>query len=179
MPDAFAISLRLRGTSVRRQAAYVDAATIPLIGRPLTRPLLSARRYIRAARSVTTSGRLSRPASPRNWLIALERLRAIDDPAEARSCVRLSRQSCSLSSELSDLFDAWALEIMVERFLSKAENLPGGPDWLSSIPSSVRLGTGAAYCSVGSDRTKPQLVHMTSPVSASRTKLGLPQLGQT
>ncbi len=42
----------------------------------------------------------------------------------------------------------------MERFLSNAENLPGGPDWLSRSPSSVRLGTGAAYCSEGSDRTK-------------------------
>src|SRR6266571_4914500 len=133
---------------------------MPFIGRPRTRPLLRALRYINAARSVTTSGRFSRPAS-------------------ARSCVLRSRHSWSRSSALSDLLEACALEMIVERFLSKAENLPGGPDWLSRSPSSVRLGTGAAYCSVGSDRTKPQLVHMTSPVSASRTKLGLPQLGQT
>src|SRR5947199_8739714 len=68
--------------------------------------------------------------------------------------------------------DAGAREMIVERFLSNAENLTGGPDWLSRRPSSVRLGTGAAYCSVGSDSTKPQLVHMTSPVSASLPKLG-------
>ncbi len=77
--------------------------------------------------------------------MARDRFRAIDEPAEARSWVRLSRQSWSLSSALRDLFEACALEIMVERFLSKAENLPGGPDWLSKRPSSVRLGTGAAY----------------------------------
>ena len=152
---------------------------MPFIGRPRTRPLLSALRYINAARSVTTSGRFNRPASPRSWLIALERFLAVEDPADARSCVLRSRHSWSRSSALSDLLEACALEMIVERFLSKAENLPGGPDWLSSSPSSVRRGTGAAYCSVGSDRTKPQLVHMTSPVSASRTKLGLPQLGQT
>src|SRR5438128_5073893 len=144
MPDAFAISLRLRGTSVRRHAAYVEAATIPFIGRPLTKPLLRARRYIRAARSVTTSGRFKRPESPLNWLIARDRFLAIEDPAEARSWVRLSRQSWSLSSALRFRFDAWALEIIVDRFLSNAENLPGGPDWLSSSPSSVRRGTGAA-----------------------------------
>lgn len=109
--------------------------------------------------------------------MARERLRAIDEPAEARSCVRLSRQSSSLSSALRFLFEACAREIMVERFLSKAENLPGGPDWLSSSPSSVRLGTGVAYCSDGSDSTKPQFVHMTSPVSASLTRLELPHCG--
>ncbi len=149
------------------------------MGRPLTRPLLSALLYIRAARSVTTSGRFSRPASPRSWLIARDKFLAVDDPADARSWVLRNRHNCNLSSALSDLLDAWALEIIVERFLSNAENLPGGPDWLSRSPSSVRLGTGGAYCSAGSDRTKPQLVHMTSPVSASRTRLGLPQLGQT
>ena len=179
MPEAFAISLRDRGTSVRRQAAYVDAATMPFIGRPRTRPLFRARRYIKAARSVTTSGRFSRPESPRSWLMARERFRAIDDPADARSCVRLSRQSWSLSSALRFLFEAWAREIIVERFLSNAEKRPGGPDWLSKSPSSVLLGTGAAYCSVGSERTNPQFVQMTSPVSASLTRLGLPQLGQT
>src|SRR6266480_1096269 len=104
------------------------------MGRPRTRPLLSARRYISAALSVTTSGRFRRPESPLSWII---------------------------SSALMFRLDAWAREMIVERFLSKAENLPGGPDWLSRRPSSVRLGTGAAYCSVGSDRTKPQLVHMT------------------
>src|SRR5437870_12581874 len=103
----------------------------------------------------------------------------MDEPAEARSWVRLSRQSWSLSSAFRFRFDAWALEIMVDRFFSNAENLPGGPDWLSSSPSSVRLGTGAAYCSVGSDSTKPQLLQMPSPVSPSLTMLGLPQLGQT
>src|SRR5207247_4560341 len=149
------------------------------MGRPRTRPLLSARRYISAALSVTTSGRFRRPESPLSWLIARERLRAIDEPADARSWVRRSRQSWSLSSALMFRLDAWAREMIVERFLSNAENLPGGPDWLSRRPSSVRLGTGAAYCSVGSDSTKPQLVHMTSPVSASLTTLGLPQLGQT
>src|SRR5213596_62750 len=149
------------------------------MGRPLTSPLLRARRYIKAARSVTTSGRFRRPDSPLSWLMARDRFLAIEDPAEARSWVRLSRQSWSLSSALRFRFDAWALEIIVDRFLSNAENLPGGPDWLSSSPSSVRLGTGATYCSEGSDKTKPQLVHMTSPVSASRTRLGLPQLGQT
>src|SRR5438094_10539232 len=111
--------------------------------------------------------------------MARDRFLAMDEPAEARSWVRLSRQSWSLSSAFRFRFEACALEMIVDRFLSKAENLPGGPDWLSMSPSSVRLGTGAAYCSVGSDRTNPQLVHMTSPVSASRTKLGLPQLGQT
>ena len=178
MPDAFAISLRLRGTSVRRHAAYVEAATIPLIGRPLTRPLLSARRYISAARSVTTSGRLSRPASPRSWLMALDRFRAMDEPALARSCVRLSRQSDRRSSALRLRLLAWARLIIVERFLSNAENRPGGPDWLSSSPSSVRRGTGGANCSFGSLSTNPQLVHMTSPDSASRTRLLLPQFGQ-
>jgi hypothetical protein len=69
--------------------------------------------------------------------------------------------------------------MIVERFLSNAENLPGGPDWLSSRPSSVLRGTGAAYCSVGSERTNPQFVQMTSPVSASLTRLGLPQFGHT
>src|SRR5919108_4047005 len=150
---------------------------MPLIGRPLTRPLFNARLYMRAALSVTTSGSVNRPASPRNWLMALERFRAIDEPADARNCVRRRRQSCNRSSALRDLLEAWAREIIVERFLSNAENLPGGPDWLSSIPSSVRRGTGAAYCSVGSDSTKPQLVQITSPVSASLTRLGLPQLG--
>src|SRR5713101_8759768 len=111
--------------------------------------------------------------------MARDRFRAIEEPADARSCVRLSRQSWSLSSALRDLFEACALDMIVERFLSNAENLPGGPDWLSTRPSSVRLGTGGAYCSAGSDKTKPQFVHMTSPVSASRTRLGLPQLGQT
>ena len=67
--------------------------------------------------------------------------------------------------------------MIVERFLSKAENLPGGPDWLSSKPSSVRLGTGATNCSAGSDNTKPQFVHMTSPVSVSRTRLELLHCG--
>src|SRR5215831_14903408 len=144
---------------------------MPLIGRPLTSPLFRARRYIRAARSVTTSGRFRRPDSPRSWLIALDRFRAIDDPADARSCVRRSLQSWSLSSALRFRFDAWAREMIVDRFLSKAENLPGGPDWLSSSPSSVLRGTGAAYCSLGSESTKPQLVQITSPVSASRTRL--------
>ena len=152
---------------------------MPFIGRPRTSPLLRARRYIKAARSVTTSGRFSRPASPRSWLIALDRFRAVDDPAEARSWVLRNRHNCNLSSALSERLEACALEIIVERFLSKAENLPGGPDWLSSSPSSVLRGTGAAYCSVGSDNTKPQLVQMTSPVSASLTRLGLPQFGQT
>jgi len=110
--------------------------------------------------------------------MALERFRAIEDPAEARSCVRRRRHSCSRSSALRLLLLACARLIMVERFLSKAENRPGGPDWLSSSPSSVRLGTGAANCSLGSDSTKPQFVQMTSPVSASRTRLLLPQLGQ-
>src|SRR5260370_18554798 len=41
------------------------------------------------------------------------------------------RQSWSLSSALRFRFEAWALEIMVDRFLSNAENLPGGPDWRS------------------------------------------------
>jgi len=111
--------------------------------------------------------------------MALDRFLAVDDPADARSCVLRSRHSCNRSSALSDLLEACALEMIVERFLSKAENRPGGPDWLSSNPSSVLLGTGAAYCSVGSDKTNPQLVQITSPVSASRTRLGLPQLGQT
>src|SRR6266581_2080030 len=106
MPDAFAISLRLRGTSVRRHAAYVEAATIPFIGRPRTRPLLSALLYISAARSVTTSGRFSRPASPRSWLIARDRFLAVDDPADARSWVLRNRHNCNLSSALSDLLDA-------------------------------------------------------------------------
>src|SRR5881398_3014546 len=92
-------------------------------------------------------------------------------------CVGAARAGAS--RRLMFRLDAWAREMIVDRFLSNAENLPGGPDWLSRRPSSVRLGTGAAYCSVGSDSTKPQLVHMTSPVSASLTKLGLPQLGQT
>src|SRR5712692_5066331 len=83
MPEAFAFSLRDRGTSVSLQAAYVDAATIPFIGRPLTKPLLRARLYIRAARSVTTSGRFRRPDSPLSWLIARDRFLAIDDPSEA------------------------------------------------------------------------------------------------
>src|SRR6266849_1661125 len=109
--------------------------------------------------------------------MARDRFRAIEEPADARSCVRLSRQSWSLSSALRDLFEACALDMIVERFLSNAENLPGGPDWLSRRPSSVRRGTGAAYCSVGSDRTKPQLVHITSPVSASLTRLELPHWG--
>ena len=111
--------------------------------------------------------------------MARERFRAIDEPADALSWVLLSLQSWRRSSALRFLLDAWALEMIVDRFLSKAENLPGGPDWLSRSPSSVRLGTGAAYCSVGSDRTKPQLVQMTSPVSASLTRLGLPQFGHT
>ena len=111
--------------------------------------------------------------------MALDRFLAIEEPAEARSCVRLNRQSCRRSSALRLLLLACARLIMVLRFLSNAENLPGGPDWLSSSPSSVRRGTGAAYCSLGSESTKPQLVHMTSPVSASRTRLLLPQLGQT
>src|SRR5437660_9442317 len=150
MPEAFAISLRDRGTSVSLHAASVDAATIPFIGRPLTKPLFRARRYIKAARSVTTSGRFRRPDNPLSWLMARERFLAIEDPAEARSWVRLSRQSWSLSSALRFRFEAWALEIIVDRFLSNAENLPGGPDWLSSSPSSVRRGTGAAYFSDGS-----------------------------
>src|SRR5712692_380207 len=95
------------------------------MGRPLTRPLLSALLYMSAALSVTTSGRFSRLASPRSWLIARDRFLAVDDPADARSWVRRRRQSCNLSSALSDLFDACALEMIVERFLSKAENLPG------------------------------------------------------
>ena len=152
---------------------------MPFMGRPLTSPLFRARRYIRAARSVTTSGRLRRPESPLSWLIALDRFRAIDEPADARSCVRRSLQSCNRSSALRFRLDACAREMIVERFLSNAENLPGGPDWLSRSPSSVLLGTGAAYCSVGSDNTNPQFVQMTSPVSASLTRLGLPQLGQT
>ena len=152
---------------------------MPFIGRPRTSPLFRARRYISAALSVTTSGRLRRPDSPLSWLMARERFRAMDEPAEARSWVRRSRHSWSLSSALRFRFDAWAREMIVERFLSNAENLPGGPDWLSRSPSSVLLGTGAAYCSVGSDKTNPQLVQMTSPVSASLTRLGLPQLGQT
>src|SRR6266568_2595768 len=97
---------------------------MPFIGRPRTRPLLRALRYINAARSVTTSGRFSRPASPRSWLIALDRFLAVDDPADARSCVLRSRQSWSRSSALSERLEACALEMIVERFLSKAENLP-------------------------------------------------------
>src|SRR2546428_13832220 len=95
----------------------------------------------------------------------------MDEPAEARSWVRLSRQSWSLSSALRFRFDAWALEIMVDRFLSNAENLPGGPDWLSSSPSSVRRGTGAAYFSDGFDNTNTQLVQIFSPVSGILTRL--------
>src|SRR2546428_11939122 len=100
------------------------------MGRPLTRPLLSALLYISAARSVTTSGRFSRPASPRSWLIALDRFLAVDDPAGARSCVLRSRQSCRRSSALSDRLEDWALGLIVERFLSHAENRTGGTDWL-------------------------------------------------
>src|SRR6059058_6438419 len=88
------------------------------MGRPRTRPLLSARRYISAALSVTTSGRFRRPESPLSWLIARERFRAIDEPADARSWVRRSRQSWSLSSALMFRLDAWAREMIVERFLS-------------------------------------------------------------
>src|SRR5437870_5448099 len=88
--------------------------------RLLPKPSLRARRYIRAARSVTTSGRFKRPESPLSWLIARDRFLAIEDPAEARSWVRLSRQSWSLSSALRFRFEAWALEIIVDRFLSNA-----------------------------------------------------------
>src|SRR5207244_6176207 len=101
-------------------------------------PLLRARRYIRAARSVTTSGRFRRPDSPLSWLMARDRFLAMDEPAEARSWVRLSRQSWSLSSAFRFRFEAWALEIIVDRFLSKAEKFPGGPDWLASSLCSVR-----------------------------------------
>ncbi len=147
------------------------------MGRPRTSPLFRARRYMRAARSVTTSGRFSLPASPLNWFMARERFRAMEVPAAARSCVRLSLQSWRRSSALRLLLEACARDMIVDRFLSNAENLPGGPVWLSSNPSSVLRGMGAAYCSVGSDSTKPQFVQMTSPVSASRTRLELPHCG--
>ncbi len=111
--------------------------------------------------------------------MALERFRAMEEPAEARSCVRLSLHSWRRSSALRLRLLAWARLMMVERFLSNAENRPGGPDWLSRSPSSVRRGTGGANCSLGSESTNPQFVQMTSPVSASRTRLLLPQLGQT
>src|SRR5712692_10886189 len=110
---------------------------MPFIGRPLTRPLLSALLYISAARSVTTSGRFSRPASPRSWLIARDTFLAVDDPADARSWVLRNRHNCNLSSALSDLLDALALEIIVERFLSNDETIHGGPDLISRCPFSV------------------------------------------
>src|SRR5947199_10681311 len=98
------------------------------MGRPRTRPLLSARRYISAALSVTTSGRFRRPESPLSWLIARERFRAIDEPADARSWVCRSRQSWRLSSALMFGLYEWEREIIVERLLSNAENRPSGPD---------------------------------------------------
>src|SRR5947207_15805970 len=98
------------------------------MGRPLTNPLLRARRYIRAARSVTTSGRFRRPDSPLSWLMARDRFLAIDDPSEARSWVRLSLKSWSISSALRFWFVSWVSVIIVDMFHSTRDNTPSGPD---------------------------------------------------